>query len=101
MIFDENCLLMNYHTLSFPKLRKMSQNLSSAAVVIGVLRVNAFLQTEQTQNMIRVYSVCLWKYDIFVLTLVDLTSNFFVICTDINFLFIELFLVGGALHEYS
>ena len=30
---------MKYHTLSFRKLGKMSQNLSSAAVVIGALRV--------------------------------------------------------------
>ena len=31
---------MKYHTLFFPKLGKMSQNLLSAAVVIGALRVN-------------------------------------------------------------
>ena len=45
MIFHENCLLAdNSHDISFliffRKLRKMSQNLSSAAVVIGALRVN-------------------------------------------------------------
>ena len=45
MIFDENCLLAdNSHEISylifFRKLRKMSQSLSSAAVVIGALRVN-------------------------------------------------------------
>ena len=43
MIFHENCLLaddlMKYHTLFFQKLGKMSQNLWSAAVVIGTLRV--------------------------------------------------------------
>ena len=33
---------MKYHTLFFSKLRKISQNLSSAAVVIGVLRVNPY-----------------------------------------------------------
>ena len=33
-------ILMEYHTLFFRKLRKMLQNLSSAAVVIGALRVN-------------------------------------------------------------
>ena len=32
-------ILMKYHTLFFLKLGKMSQNLSSAAVVIGTLRV--------------------------------------------------------------
>ena len=32
-------ILMKYHTLFFQKLRKMLQNLSSAAVVIGALRV--------------------------------------------------------------
>ena len=31
---------MKYHILFFHKLGKMSQNLSPAAVVIGVLRVN-------------------------------------------------------------
>ena len=34
---------MKYHTLFFEKLRNMSQNLSSAAVVIGALRVNCFV----------------------------------------------------------
>ena len=44
MIFHENCLLAdNSHEISylfFKKLGKMSQNLSSAVVVIGALRVN-------------------------------------------------------------
>ena len=45
MIFHENRLLADdSHETSFliiiPKLGKMSQNLSSAAVVIGALRVN-------------------------------------------------------------
>ena len=31
---------MKYHTLFFRKLRKLSQNLPSAAVVIGALRAN-------------------------------------------------------------
>ena len=44
MTFHENGLpvqtiLMKYHTLFFFKLRKISKNLSSAAVVIGALRV--------------------------------------------------------------
>ena len=47
MIFHENHLLAdNSHEISYPifcqKLGKMSQNLSSAAVVIGTLRVNVF-----------------------------------------------------------
>ena len=33
-------ILMKHHTLYFQKLGKMSQNLLSAAVVIGALRVN-------------------------------------------------------------
>ena len=33
---------MKYQALFFQKLRKMSQNLSSTAVVIGALRVNSF-----------------------------------------------------------
>ena len=46
MIFHENRLLADdSHEISyfilFRKLGKMSQNLSSAAVVIGALRVNA------------------------------------------------------------
>ena len=45
MIFHENCLLAdnwneNIIPYSFRKLGKMSQKLSSAAVVIGALRVN-------------------------------------------------------------
>ena len=31
---------MKYHTLFFSKIRKMSQKLSTAAVVIGALGVN-------------------------------------------------------------
>ena len=34
---------MKYHTLFFGKLGKMSENLSSAAVVIGALRVNTLV----------------------------------------------------------
>ena len=47
MIFIENPLLADdFHeilTLFFRKLEKMSQNLLSAVVVIGALRVNSFL----------------------------------------------------------
>ena len=42
-------ILMKYHTLLFRKLGKMSQNLSSAAVVIGALRVKMTL-TEPLNN---------------------------------------------------
>ena len=35
---------MKYHTLFFLKLGKMLQYLSSAAVVIGALRVNCFFE---------------------------------------------------------
>ena len=50
MIFHENCLLAdNSHEISylifFSKLGNMSQNLSSAAVMIGALRVNIALGT--------------------------------------------------------
>ena len=47
MIFHENCLLADdSHVISYlilSKMGKMSQNLSSAAVVIGALRVNVIL----------------------------------------------------------
>ena len=43
-------ILMKYHTLFFRKLGKMSQNLSSAAVVIGALRV----KKKYFRNTIRV-----------------------------------------------
>ena len=39
------------------------------------------LQAEKTR--IR-HSVCLWKYDISDPTLVDLTSNFFGLCTNVK-----------------
>ena len=35
-------ILMKYHALFFRKLRKTLQNLSSAAVVIGALRVKIY-----------------------------------------------------------
>ena len=46
LIFHDNCLLAdNFHEISYQlflqKLGKMSQNLSSAAVVIGALRVKS------------------------------------------------------------
>ena len=50
--------------------------------------------------LIRVYSVCWWKYDISDPTLEDLTSNFFVLCTNMK-IYLWLFTVGGAYHEYS
>ena len=57
MIFHENRLLaddsyeMSYIPYFFRKLRKMSQNLSSAAVVIGVLRVKGkFLLLSKKKN---------------------------------------------------
>ena len=34
--------------------------------------------------LIMVYSVYLWQYDISDPTIVDLTSNFFVLCTNMN-----------------
>ena len=40
MIFHENRLLADVIPYFFRKVGKMSQNLSSAAVVIGALRVN-------------------------------------------------------------
>ena len=53
MIFHENRLLAdNSHEISyllfFQKLGKMSQKLSSAAVVIGALRVNMILSKTAT-----------------------------------------------------
>ena len=41
-------ILKKYHTLFFRKQGKMSQNLSSAAVVIGALRVNKPLSAKVT-----------------------------------------------------
>ena len=38
------------------------------------------LQTEQTQIR-QLFSACLWRYDTSDPTLVDLTNNFFVLCT--------------------
>ena len=38
--------------------------------------------------IIRVCSVCLWKYDIADPTLVELASNFFVLCTNMKFIYI-------------
>ena len=50
MLFHENRLLADdSHVISYPifveKLRKMSQNLLSAAVMIGALRVNTMIES--------------------------------------------------------
>ena len=55
MVFHENRLLEeDSHEVSyrifFPKLRKMSQNLSSAAVVIGTLRVKTYFLENNLAN---------------------------------------------------
>ena len=41
---------MKFHTLFIQKLGKMSQNLSSAAVVIGALRVKSVLHCISSKN---------------------------------------------------
>ena len=62
MIFHENrryfmrivcwqTFLMKYHTLFFRKFGKMSQNLSSAAVAIGALRVKESNKNTQISYM--------------------------------------------------
>ena len=51
--------------------------------------------------LVRVYSIYLWKYDISDPTLVNLISIFFVLCTNMKVYLFKLFIVGGALHEYS
>ena len=50
------------YLIFFRKLRKMSQNLSSAAVVIGALRVNYLSASDvrtRDRNFCRVLTVCL------------------------------------------
>ena len=61
MIFHENCMLAdNSHEISylifFRKLGKMSQNLSSAAVVIGALRVNSDLDSGDFCHLLITFS---------------------------------------------
>ena len=73
MIFHENRLLAdNSHEISyfifFEKLGKISQNLSSAAVVIGTLRVNLFKIFQERYQRIKwtrsirtdILSVLIW-----------------------------------------
>ena len=45
-------------------------------------------QAALVRSQIRVYSFCLWEYDIFDPTLMDLKSNFFVLCTNMKFIYI-------------
>ena len=67
MLFHENRLLADdSHEISylifFRKLRKMSQNLSSAEVVIGALRVNSLSASDvrtRDRSFCRVLTVCL------------------------------------------
>ena len=48
----EQTILMKYHALFFRKLGKISQNFSSAAVVIGALRVNVLLNIHWSDHSI-------------------------------------------------
>ena len=48
--------------------------------------------------LIRVYSVCLWKYEISDPTHVDLTSNFFVLCTKVK-VYIYNYSLSMNIHE--
>ena len=59
MTFHENrqTILMKYYTLFFRKLGKKSQNLSSAVVVIGALRVIVTLP----KRIMGFVKVCLFK----------------------------------------
>ena len=50
-------ILMKYHTLFFRKLGKLSQNLSSAAVVIGALRVKS---TTRNNLTFKIIFTCTW-----------------------------------------
>ena len=50
-------ILMKYHTLFFWKFGKMSQNLSSAAVVIGALRVKNKQLIIAINNSITLYFI--------------------------------------------
>ena len=59
---------MKYQTLFFSKLRKMSQNLSSAAVVIGVLRVNV-------SNFDKVEDACFRVCNIYLLFFLFVNQN--------------------------
>ena len=78
MIFHENRLLADdSHVISYlifiRKLGKMSQNLSSAAVMIGTLRVNPYKpsilfaghrHTMQTQGLLCLFTECSIKIGI-------------------------------------
>ena len=50
-------ILMKYHTLFFSKIRKDVQNLSSAAVVIGALRVKNKQLIIAINNSITMYFI--------------------------------------------
>ena len=71
MIFHENCLLAdNSHGISylifFRKLGKMSQNLSSAAVVIGASRVKCHIHSKNLKYLfIIMYNYTLWMHTLF------------------------------------
>ena len=84
MIFHENRLLADdYHEISyhifFRKLEKMSQNLSSVAVVIGALRVNqhkTYLVVFENSklDLLLLVLVLLWCCVILLLTFLGPTS---------------------------
>ena len=62
MIFHENRLLADHsHEISsyFRKLRKMSKNLLSAAVVIGTLIVNGIFRQGHNLKIVNCRTLCL------------------------------------------
>ena len=67
------------------KFRKMFiiADLVSLTLYLIEKPFNAFVN-RAVSDQIRVYYNCLWKYDISDPTLVDLTSNIFVLYTNIN-----------------
>ena len=56
-------ILMKYHTLFFSKVENMSQNLSSAAVVIGILmkKTICFLSSDAVRRALLIWFVSINK----------------------------------------
>ena len=66
-------ILMKYHALFFGKIWKISENLSSAAVVIGALRVkNLSSPLCINQSLIRLENICTKYYTIIDFNEVDI-----------------------------
>ena len=92
-------ILLKYHALFLSKLGKMSQNVSSAAVVIGALRVSEWFENTiiHVNDILSKYTFQRNHHGFFSRCLTHL-NDFFSIINHWTSMFAILWLLGGIIH---